>query len=131
MTERQMREHHVQKTAAAMNEGDVVHLELHTPDLAAAADFYRALFRWRAAPAPAAAYPYLSVDAGLSTGLVGCGTQQAVWIPFMHVDDVDQMTASAIELGAEQMLAPRSGPFGRRSVVHSNLAGDIAFWEHW
>jgi predicted enzyme related to lactoylglutathione lyase len=114
-----------------MNEGDIVHLELHTPDLAAAAEFYRRLFRWRTDPVPAAAYPYLSVDAGLSTGLVGCGTQQAVWIPFMQVDDVDRMTSAAIALGAEPMLSPRSGPFGRRSVVHSNLAGDIAFWEQW
>jgi predicted enzyme related to lactoylglutathione lyase len=108
-----------------------VHLELHTPDLVAAADFYRMLFGWRAASGPAAAYSYLSVDAGLSTGLVGCQTPQAVWIPFMHVVDVDQMTTLAIELGAEQMLAPRSGPFGRRSVVHSDLAGDMAFWEQW
>jgi predicted enzyme related to lactoylglutathione lyase len=104
---------------------EIVHLELHTPSLQDATDFCRSLFGWL----PTTTYDYVSVDAGLSTGIVSCGTPTAVWIPYIAVDDVDASTATAVELGASLTLEPRTGPTGRRSVVRSAVAGDLALWK--
>ena len=52
-----------------------------------------------------------------------------VWIPYVEVDDVDAATDRAVSLGATTVLAPRAGPHGRRSVVRSAGAGDLAFWQ--
>jgi predicted enzyme related to lactoylglutathione lyase len=113
----------------------VVHLELHTPDLTGARDFLRAVVGWRAASSGStdgsvtAPVPYVSVDVGLSGGLVQCGTRTAMWLPYVEVLDVDTATERALGRGAAAVLAPRTGPYGRRSVVRSPVAGDLAFWQ--
>jgi predicted enzyme related to lactoylglutathione lyase len=107
----------------------VVHLELHTPDLTAARDFFRTVVGWRPDGSGTSPVPYVSVDLGLSGGLVQCGTRTAMWLPYVEVPDVDAATGRALARGAAAVLAPRTGPYGRRSVVRSPVAGDLAFWE--
>jgi predicted enzyme related to lactoylglutathione lyase len=106
----------------------IVHLELHTPDLAGASAFYRQLLGWAPETVVTRCRPYVSIDAGLSAGIVTCGARVPVWIPSVEVDDVDT-TDRAVSLGATTVLAPRAGPHGRRSVVRSAGAGDLAFWQ--
>jgi predicted enzyme related to lactoylglutathione lyase len=112
-----------------MTVGELVHLELHTDDLAGAEEFYRALLGWRARCVTTGGPPYLSVDVGVSAGLVGCGASPAVWIPYVEVSDLEAATRAAVALGAERTLAPRTGPGGRRSVLRSPIVGDLALWE--
>lgn len=107
----------------------MVHLELHTPDLERACSFYARLLQWRPEQVAAQSGPYVRVDAGLSAGIVECGTDRAVWLPYVEVGDVDAATERALSLGATTLLAPRQGPQGRRSVVRSGDAGDLAFWQ--
>jgi predicted enzyme related to lactoylglutathione lyase len=107
----------------------LVHLELHTPNLGAARDFLRGVVGWRSREVATRTSPYVSVDLGLSGGIVACGTPTAMWLPYVEVDDVDEATDRARAHGACTVLAPRSGPQGRRSVVRSPSAGDLAFWE--
>jgi predicted enzyme related to lactoylglutathione lyase len=107
----------------------ILHLELHTGDLSAACDFYDRLLGWRPQPVGAQPWPYVSVDAGLSAGIVQCGALAPTWIPYVGVGDVDAATDQALSLGATTLLAPRAGPHGRRSVVRSAHAGDLAFWQ--
>lgn len=107
----------------------MVHLELHTPDLADARAFLREVLGWCADERPTATVPYVSVDVGMSGGLVQCGTSTAMWLPYVEVADVDAATDRARSLGAGTVLAPRTGPYGRRSVVRSPVAGDLAFWQ--
>ncbi len=113
-----------------MSTGDLVHLELHTGDVAAAEEFYRTLLGWRTRRLTSAGRPYLSLDIGVSAGLVECGANPAVWVPYVAVDDLEAATAVAVTLGAERTLAPRQGPGGRRSVLTSSVIGDLALWEH-
>jgi len=109
----------------------VVHLELHTPNLARACAFYRGLLGWQPQPLRAAAAAYQSWDFGadLGGGVVECGTEQALWLPYVEVSSVAATTEEALALGASVMLAPREGPAGWRSVVSTPAGGEIALWQ--
>jgi predicted enzyme related to lactoylglutathione lyase len=109
----------------------VAHLELHTPDLARACAFYAGLFGWRAERIHAAGRSYLALDLGndLGGGIVECGTQRPIWLPYVSVQEVTRMTQRAEALGASVVLQPREGPAGWRSVVSSPDGGEIAFWQ--
>jgi predicted enzyme related to lactoylglutathione lyase len=109
----------------------VIHLELHTPNLGRACAFYGGLLGWRPERVPVADASYQSLDlsAALSGGVVECGTEQALWLPYVEVESVEAATAQAIALGASVMLAPREGPAGWRSVVTTPDGGEIAFWQ--
>ena len=111
-----------------MTSGELVHLELHTPDVERAAELGRVLFGWRPTHVATAGVPYLSLDVGCSAGLVACGAPAAVWVPYVEVEDVEACTRRAVDLGAERLLGPRTGPAGRRSVLRSAL-GELALWE--
>ena len=110
-----------------MSTRPVVHLELHTGDLARASAFYGALCGWRAERV--ASYTALDLGDGIGGGVVECGTERPLWLPYVEVADVEAATARAEELGASVLLAPRSGPTGRRAVITSPAAGELAFWQ--
>ena len=105
----------------------LVHLELHTADLAHACAFYGALCGWR--EERVATYTALDLGELIGGGVVECGTPRPSWLPYVEVPDVAAATARAEELGASVLLAPRSGPTGRRAVVSSPAAGELAFWQ--
>jgi predicted enzyme related to lactoylglutathione lyase len=110
-----------------MSEHPVVHLELHTGDLARACAFYASLCGWRAERV--ASYTALELGDAIGGGAVECGTARPVWLPYVEVPDVGAATARAEALGASILLPPRSGPTGRRAVVASPVAGELAFWQ--
>jgi predicted enzyme related to lactoylglutathione lyase len=109
----------------------VVHLELHTPNLGRACAFYGGLLGWESRRVRAANASYQSLDLGarLGGGVVECGTDRALWLPYVEIDSVAAATSRAVELGASVMLAPREGPAGWRSVVTTPEGGEIAFWQ--
>jgi predicted enzyme related to lactoylglutathione lyase len=109
----------------------VVHLELHTRDAARAKAFYEQLVCWRARRFPAAAHAYLSLDLGgqLGGGIVECRTRRALWLPYVEVDSVHDVTQRARRLGSTVLLEPREGSAGWRSVVSSPEGGEVAFWQ--
>jgi predicted enzyme related to lactoylglutathione lyase len=109
----------------------LVHLELHTPNLGAACAYYGQLLAWRPQRIQAADASYQSLDLApdLSGGIVECGTERALWLPYVEVGSVATATAQAVTLGANVMLSPREGPAGWRSVVTSPAGGQIAFWQ--
>jgi predicted enzyme related to lactoylglutathione lyase len=109
----------------------VVHLELHTGDLARASGFYRRLLRWRAERihAGAGSYHALELGGGIGGGIVECGCGRALWLPYVEVDRVDEVTDRARRLGASVLMEPREGPAGWRSVVASRDGGEVAFWQ--
>jgi uncharacterized protein len=109
----------------------VVHLELHSPDRNAASELYAELCDWRphAVRGDGRRYTEISLGRNLGGGIVECGTDRAIWLPYVEVDDVDTTTERAIALGARVLLEPRDGPAGPRSVVRTNAGGEIAFWE--
>ena len=107
----------------------VVHLELHTGDLARARAFYAALLGCRFETIRAGSASYLAMDlgGGLGGGIVECASAQPAWLPYVEVDDIHAATGLARELGAGVLLGPREGPAGWRSVVAEPGGGEIAF----
>ncbi len=109
----------------------VVHLELHTGDLPSASLFYSELLSWQPERIDAGCRSYLALDlgGGFGGGIVGCATRRPVWLPYVEVDAVDDVTEHAGRLGASVLLEPREGPAGWRSVVATPAGGEIAFWQ--
>jgi uncharacterized protein len=113
----------------------VVHLELHTADLARASDYYVRLCGWQAERIDTAhgSYQQLGLGgrmgAGVGGGIVQCGARRPVWLPYVQVERVDAATERARTLGASVLLEPREGPAGWRSVVASPAGGELAFWQ--
>jgi predicted enzyme related to lactoylglutathione lyase len=109
----------------------VVHLELHTGDLAGARDFYAGLCDWRPEriTVPSGSYLALAMGDGLGGGIVECAARRPLWLPYVEVPDVNAATHRARELGATVELEPREGPAGWRAVVAAPAAGEVAFWQ--
>lgn len=109
----------------------VVHLELHTADLAQACAFYTELFGWHPERIDAGCESYrsLALGDGLGGGVVECGSPRPLWLPYVEVSDARAATERARELGAGVLLGPRDGPAGTRGVVASPAGAEIAFWQ--
>jgi predicted enzyme related to lactoylglutathione lyase len=109
----------------------VVHLELHTANLARACRFYSSLCRWTVerVDAGARAYQAFGWEGAIGGGVVECGTSRALWLPYIEVADIEQATRRAEGLGASVLLTPREGPAGWRSVVVAEDAAEVALWQ--
>jgi predicted enzyme related to lactoylglutathione lyase len=109
----------------------VVHLELHTGNLARACDFYSRLFGWQVEQVQAGPRPYQALDwAGkVGGGIVECGTSRALWLPYVEVARIGEATERACRLGASVLLDQREGPAGWRSVIAVPEGAEIALWE--
>ena len=109
----------------------VVHLELHTGNLARACAFYAELFGWQSEriDCPRGSYQSLAIGKGLDGGIVECETGHPLWLPYVEVAEVDAVTERARKLGASVLLDTREGPAGWRSVVAAPSGGEIAFWQ--
>ncbi|HVG74044.1 MAG TPA: VOC family protein [Thermoleophilaceae bacterium] len=109
----------------------VVHLELHTADLAGARAFYSGVCGWRPEQitVPRGSYLALEMGAGIGGGIVECAARRPLWLPYVEVEDVGEATERARNLGAQVVLEPREGPAGWRGVVAAPAAGELAFWQ--
>jgi uncharacterized protein len=109
----------------------VVHLELHTGDLARARAWYAELCGWRPERVDAGSCSYLALQlgSGLGGGMVECDTGRPLWLPYVEVTEIAEVTDRARLLGASVLLEPREGPAGWRSVVATPAGGEIAFWQ--
>jgi predicted enzyme related to lactoylglutathione lyase len=109
----------------------IVHLELHTSNLARACDFYTRLLGWRAETITVRSGSYLALELGrgIGGGVVEREGGHALWLPYVEVADAAGAADRARLLGAEVLLEPREGPAGWRSVVATEAGGRIAFWQ--
>jgi hypothetical protein len=109
----------------------VVHLELHTRDLARARAFYADICGWRPERIDSRHGSYLAFELGarLGGGMVECPTERSLWLPYVEVAEIGQATERALLFGASVLLEPREGPAGWRSVVATRSGGEIAFWQ--
>lgn len=109
----------------------LVHVELHTSDQVAAGAFYARLLNWKAEAIETQCGSYLALDlgGGIDGGIVECGTRRPLWLPYVEVDRIEEYTARAQGLGARVLLEPRECPTGWRTVVSTQEAGEIAFWQ--
>jgi predicted enzyme related to lactoylglutathione lyase len=109
----------------------VVHLELRTGNLASACAFYTRMFGWRAERVEIGprSYVALRLGNGMEGGIVERDTESALWLPYVEVDDVAEVTDRARLLGASVPLEPREGPAGWRSIVAAPDVGEVALWQ--
>jgi predicted enzyme related to lactoylglutathione lyase len=111
----------------------VVHLELHTGDLTRACDFYAQVCGWRPERVDAGGASYLALELGGGDrgggGVVECATKRPLWLPYVEVPEVAEVTERAHGLGARVLLEPREGPAGWRSVVAAPAGAEVAFWQ--
>lgn len=71
---------------------------------------------------------YLALElGGLGGGIVECETRRPLWLPYVEVKAVNEVTARARGLGASVLLEPREGPTGWRSVVATDAGAELAF----
>lgn len=109
----------------------VVHLELHTGNLARACAFYTRLFGWHAETIHLGSESYLALELGsrIQGGVVERDIERSLWLPYVEVADVAEATERALQLGASVLLEPREGPAGWRSVVAAPAGAEIALWQ--
>ena len=109
----------------------VVHLELHTGGLADARAFYAQLCGWRPERVDTGHGEYLALGLGgaVGAGIVQCPIERPLWLPYVEVSHVGEMTDRARLLGARVLLEPREGPVGWRSVIATPAGGEIALWQ--
>jgi hypothetical protein len=109
----------------------VVHLELHTGDLARAGDFYTEACGWRQERIEVGPTSYLALGIGdrVGGGIVQCETRRPLWLPYVEVPEITQATERARRLGASVVLEPREGPAGWRSVIVAPEGSELAFWQ--
>src|SRR5438270_333510 len=88
----------------------VVHLELHTGDLAGARALYSQLCGWPHSLVRDRCGTYLALElgGGLGGGIVECPTRRAVWLPYVEVSDIQRATEQAQRHGAAVLLGPRA-----------------------
>ena len=116
-------EHHV---------GKVILVELVTPDLAVAKQFYGGLFGWtfRDVQSVDTKYAEASLDgrpvAGLIQRDVPAGEhRQPTWLTFISVRDADSAKAIALQHGAKLLFGPKSIPNRGREAVFADPQGAI------
>jgi len=116
-------EHHV---------GKVILLELVTPDLVAAKQFYGGLFGWsfRDIAAGTTQYAEASVDGRPVAGFIQRpappGEQrQPAWLSFFAVEDVDAVEKIAVQHGAKVLFPPHTFPGRGREAVFADPQGAV------
>ncbi len=109
----------------------VIHLELHTGDLPQARALYAELCGWQPKWIDTRAGSYLSLELGngLGGGIFECGIRRPLWLPYVEVPEIAEVTKRARKLGASVLMEPREGPAGWRSVIATPFGGEIAFWQ--
>jgi predicted enzyme related to lactoylglutathione lyase len=112
--------------------GKVIFVELVTPDIAAAKQFYAGLFGWqfRDSQDGVIKYAAASLDgrpvAGLVQRQIPAGEhRQPAWLSFLSVRDVDAAAANASQHGAKLLFGPHDFPDRGREAVFADPQGAV------
>jgi predicted enzyme related to lactoylglutathione lyase len=90
-----------------------VHLELNTPDLAKAREFYGSLFGWQFQDmdmGPSGIYSTFKPSEGPGGGMMSMPGGNHGWLAYVGVEDVNDATEKARSLGANIMMGPHEIP---------------------
>ena len=74
-------------------------------------------------------YLALSLGGGFGGGIVECGTARPLWLRYIQVDQIEESTERAGQLGASVLMAQREWPAGWRSVISAPQCGELAIWQ--
>ncbi|GAA1382608.1 VOC family protein [Catellatospora chokoriensis] len=102
--------------------GSVSWVELYTPDVAAAKEFYGAVFGLTAQDSDMGGgetYTLLSIGGNQVGGMFtppGAADMPSYWMPYFAVEDCDASAAKAVELGATELVRT-DYPGGRLAIL--------------
>jgi predicted enzyme related to lactoylglutathione lyase len=102
-----------------------VWFDLRTPARDAAERFYSSLLGWQIADDGAMA------AGGEPWGVVAedAALPDARWIPYIQVEDVDEATRRAVELGASVVQPKTAGPAGFFTTIEDPGGAQVALWQ--
>ena len=110
----------------------VVHLELHTGDLAARACALRASCAAGGRSGSRRAHgSYLALDLGngIGGGIVECDTSRPIWLPYVEVRDIRRRPTRPASWGPPCCSTLVRDPAGWRRSSRAPTGGEIAFWQ--
>ncbi|MGH3071447.1 MAG: VOC family protein [Gaiellaceae bacterium] len=108
---------------------EFVWFDLRTADAEGAESFYSDLLGWRIAR-DAEMPPMIAGEDGpwaLIGGAMLPGGPQ--WLPYVRVEDLDEATARAEELGAQVLHAKTEGPAGSVTAIADPTGAPVALWQ--
>ncbi len=118
--------------SAEHHTGKIVFVELVTPDVAAAKQFYAALFGWTYRDLQADGLVYAQAYlgqrpvAGMVQRPIPAGEhRQPAWLSFLSVPNVDAARATASRLGGKVLFEPRDFPDRGREAVLADPRGAV------
>jgi len=111
-----------------------VYVQLQSQNLQEAKKFYSELLDWKLEESPDAmsSYTEIVVGEGTAGGMMMCPSPQMLsqWLPYVGVDDVEEVTRRAEALGAKVILGPAEVPGkGKYSIVLDPAGTNIALWQ--
>jgi uncharacterized protein len=90
--------------------------------------FYVQLLGWKSVAGPPGMTMLSKEKAPFAA--VGKKEHQTVgWVPYAHVENLDQATQRAIQLGATVVQEKRTGPAGEFTLVRDPGGATIALWQ--
>jgi len=110
-----------------------VHLELNTPDLAKAKDFYGKLCGWTYDDkdmGPGGTYSLFAPASGPAGGMFTMPGAPTAWLPYIGVENLKDATDKAASLGAKVIMREQEVPgHGWFSVLIDPTGANIALWQ--
>jgi uncharacterized protein len=110
-----------------------VHLELNTPDLAKAKEFYGNMFGWKFDDMDMGAHGIYSTfkpENGPGGGMMSMPGAAHAWLAYVGVEDINASTEKAKSLGATVCIGPQDIPnVGWFSVLSDPTGCTIAIFQ--
>jgi uncharacterized protein len=116
---------------AAEHPGKLVWAELVTPDLAAAERFYGGIFGWtfHDVRTGEATYTIAKIGDAPVAGLVQRSApdrqQQAAWLPFLSVSNVQEAGQRILDHGGKELKAPRAYRLRGKQAIYADPQGAV------
>ena len=110
-----------------------VHMELNTPDMAKAKEFYSGMFGWNFEDmdmGPGGIYSTFKPSDGPGGGMMTVPGAPTAWMAYVGVEDAKAATARARSLGAQVIRDCHEVPgMGWFSIFLDPSGGAIAIWQ--
>jgi predicted enzyme related to lactoylglutathione lyase len=110
-----------------------VHLELNTPDLPKAKEFYSSLFGWSFEDmpmGPGMTYSTFKPASGPGGGMMTVEGAPTMWLAYVGVKDIHADTEKAVSLGAKVIRGPQEVPgHGWMTILLDPAGAAIALWQ--
>lgn len=115
-----------------MAPGAVCWNELHSPDLEGSTAFYSALVGWKRKPVSLQGFQYSMFERGgkdVAGMMQSQGDAPPGWLHYFLVQNTDQASARAVELGGQLVAPPSDIPnMGRMAVLADPTGAIFALW---